>query len=114
MISHITRGSVNSDQGKSLTVMNTLTAKSGVIGIRAVPGASDQWRGWQLQSEHRDKSCNPFQLCVIRLATRNCFVSFFNVFRVLFYTGMLVQYLPVLVAPARNLGSGYIDGRLAT
>ena len=63
MISLITRPLANCDQGKSLTGVNIpLTAETGVIGIRAVPGASDQWRGWQLQSENRDKSCKPLSI----------------------------------------------------
>ena len=46
IISHITRALANSDQGKSLTVVNIpLTAEAAMIGIRVVPGANDQWRG---------------------------------------------------------------------
>lgn len=87
MISHVKRASANSDQGKSLMGVNTpLTAEAGLIKIRVVPRARDQWRGLQLQSKHQDKSGKTFQLCVIRLATRNCFISFL-MSSVLFGTG---------------------------
>lgn len=114
IISHKTRASANSDQEKSLTGVNTpLPEDAGVIWIRAVPGASDQWWSWQLQSEYRDKSCKPFQLCDIRLATRNSFISFFQSLQSLVLCWDVCINLPVLVAPPGNLASGYIDSSLA-
>ena len=88
IILHIKRALANSDQRRSLTGVNTpLTAKAGVIGIRVVPGASHQCGAG---SPNTRIKAAPFNCVLPDLLPGTALSLFFNLFSVLFGTGMFV------------------------
>ena len=88
IISHIKRTLANSDQGRSLTGVNTpLTAKAGAIGIRVVPGANHQCGVGNCSPNTGIKEVNPFNCVLLDLIPGTTLSLFFNVLRVLFRIG---------------------------